>query len=356
MNKIKNSLKILRGSVTHGHCMPYAVQWYISGRCTHKCLYCGLGKTGEFADNLKNEELSLEKIKSVLDELKEIGVFYVAFTGGEPLLLKDIIEAIRYAKQKGFMASITTNATQLNEEVAKGLISTGIDTIGISLDYIDETHDKIRHFPGAFKAVDKAIDNLLKHMGKAKSSIGISTVVSKYNYNRLRDIFEYAKKKGISGVALQPFVKAQIENDHINKEFALNEQEISVFDKEVKYLQKHYGKLFNSSNFFTEHISAYFREINLKKLKCFAGTSDLSIFPDGSVGICPFLPSVGNLKTSSLKEILKTAGFKALCKRAKNKECPGCMFPLFFEPNIILNPVTLFKELSFAVKKIQFRK
>lgn len=95
---------------------PLAGQWELTCRCNLKCVMC---YTDCFNTPEKiREELSLVEIMRIMDEIADAGCLELTLTGGEPLMRKDFPEIYRYAKSKGFLVSVFTNGTLIQEEIA----------------------------------------------------------------------------------------------------------------------------------------------------------------------------------------------------------------------------------------------
>jgi len=108
---------------------PFLVVWDYTKQCNLKCKHCY-----ESAESLPaKDELTTEEAKKVIDQLAEIGVVAIAFSGGEPLIRKDFFEVAEYARGKDFYVSVASNATLITPAVAKKL-SGVIDYIEISMD------------------------------------------------------------------------------------------------------------------------------------------------------------------------------------------------------------------------------
>ncbi|GFO98115.1 putative Fe-S oxidoreductase [groundwater metagenome] len=93
---------------------------------------------------MKNLDLGFTEIlkaRNILEKLQSHGMEKVSFVGGEPLLYPLINDIIRMAKDIGFIVSITTNGSLLNEKSIKCMASY-VDWIGISIDSINESIEK----------------------------------------------------------------------------------------------------------------------------------------------------------------------------------------------------------------------
>jgi MoaA/NifB/PqqE/SkfB family radical SAM enzyme len=92
---------------------PIKVALEITHRCNLKCVHCYTRGNG------KDKELSFEQIDKILKEIHSRGCLWVLLTGGEPLLRKDFIEIYLKIKEYGFLPVIFTNATLINEKIAR---------------------------------------------------------------------------------------------------------------------------------------------------------------------------------------------------------------------------------------------
>ena len=91
------------------------VVWNITKRCNLKCVHCYAHATPQAQDN----ELSTDEGKALIDYLADFNAPVLLFSGGEPLMRKDLPELAGYAVKKGMRAVISTNGTLIHEETAK---------------------------------------------------------------------------------------------------------------------------------------------------------------------------------------------------------------------------------------------
>lgn len=79
--------------------------------------------------------------------------------GGEPLCREDLLDILKYASSKGLRTTIGSNATLIDEGVAKKLLEVGVMAVAISVDGVDaHTHDSFRGMSGAFDQTLKGIE------------------------------------------------------------------------------------------------------------------------------------------------------------------------------------------------------
>ena len=96
------------------------------------------------------EELDTEKAKKIVSELGDIGVNILGITGGEPLIRIDLEEIALQASRQGIIVGVNTNGTLLTPKRARS-ISKVFDTVFVSLDGFEKTHDGIRGEKGTSK-------------------------------------------------------------------------------------------------------------------------------------------------------------------------------------------------------------
>jgi MoaA/NifB/PqqE/SkfB family radical SAM enzyme len=111
---------------------PTDVSIEITRRCPLVCQHCYNNlPMGDL--EARNRELSKEEYFVILDELAEMGVMWVLFTGGEIFARKDFLEIYTYAKTKGFLITLFTNGILINERIADFLVSQPPFAIEITL-------------------------------------------------------------------------------------------------------------------------------------------------------------------------------------------------------------------------------
>ena len=136
--------------------MATIAQWDINNECNLNCKHCRVSEKND------NEKLSLREAKNLLAEFWYNGITMLNLSGGEPFLRSDIFEILDYAKKFEDIV-ITTNGTLLNDEKCQKLASYENIKLSISLDGLEETHDKFRRTKGAFKKVIDILPILNKY-------------------------------------------------------------------------------------------------------------------------------------------------------------------------------------------------
>ena len=192
---IKNIIKYGEAEVTYKSKQAlaqkpilYNLFWETTLRCNAKCKHCGsrAGEDCNFKDELNTEEIknALHSIANKYDASKIL----LNITGGEPLVRKDLFEVMEFAQNLGYHWGMTTNAILINDDIIEKMKSTGMTTISISLDGLEESHDEFRGVKGSFS---KIIENI-KKLKEAKflNYLQITTVVNKLNINELEEMYK----------------------------------------------------------------------------------------------------------------------------------------------------------------------
>ncbi len=165
------------------------VVWNMTRRCNLRCIHC----YSNSADIDYPDELTTEEGKKLIADLAAFGSPVILFSGGEPLLRKDLFELAQYATDKGMRAVISTNGTLIDSEVATRLKNIGLSYVGVSLDGLEKTHDRFRGKKGAFAAAIEGIRNCRQ----AGVKVGIRFTVNKHNLPDVPAMFELLKQEKI---------------------------------------------------------------------------------------------------------------------------------------------------------------
>ena len=165
------------------------VVWNMTRRCNLKCIHC----YSNSADIDYPDELTTDEGKKLIDDLAAFGSPVILFSGGEPLLRRDLLELAQYARDKGMRAVISTNGTLITKDIAAKLQKVGLSYVGVSLDGIEKTHDRFRGKKGAFAAAIEGIRNCRE----AGIKVGIRFTVNKHNLADVKDMFDLLRKEKI---------------------------------------------------------------------------------------------------------------------------------------------------------------
>jgi radical SAM protein with 4Fe4S-binding SPASM domain len=168
-------------------------------RCNLRCLHCYSGSETWQRDT----ELTTGQAKKMLSQLVEVNCPVVLFSGGEPLLRKDIFELLTEAKQCGLRTALSTNGTLIDSEVADKLIKAKVDYVGISIDGAERFHDEFRQAKGSFMAALTGIANCKK----AGIKTGLRFTITKANAKQVSVIFDIAASAKVRRICFYHLIR-----------------------------------------------------------------------------------------------------------------------------------------------------
>lgn len=188
---------------------PFTIAWEVTRACAYACVHCR-------ADALHTpdpKELNTEESLRLIDRLADFGSPILIFTGGDPMMRKDLHELISYAAQKGLRCSLTPTATALpTTERLEKVRDAGIRRIALSLDAPrPQIHDDFRQVKGSWQ---RTMD-ILKRAQSIGVSVQVNTTVAKHNVDLLEEMVPFLRDVGAvqwSLFFLVPTGRAQIES------------------------------------------------------------------------------------------------------------------------------------------------
>jgi radical SAM protein len=187
---------------------PFTIAWEITRACAFACVHC----RADAQHRADPEELNTQESLRLIDRLKEFGNPILIFTGGDPMMRRDLFELISYATQKGLRCSLTPTATALpTPERMQKAREAGIRRIALSLDAPTSiAHDAFRQVAGSWQRTM----NILRNAQSAGLSAQVNTTVSTYNVRLLPDMVPFIQEVGAvqwSVFFLVPTGRAQIQ-------------------------------------------------------------------------------------------------------------------------------------------------
>jgi radical SAM protein with 4Fe4S-binding SPASM domain len=172
-----------------GERVPLQVSIEVTRRCPLECLHCYNNLPMGDMD-AKRRELTKEEHFRVLDELVEMGCFWILYTGGEIFARKDFLEIYTYAKKKGFLITLFTNGTIINEQIADYLKEWPPFAIEITLyGRTRETYEALTAVPGSYDRCLRGI-KLLKEQGLPLKLKTVATSINKHEVMAMRRFAE----------------------------------------------------------------------------------------------------------------------------------------------------------------------
>jgi 12,18-didecarboxysiroheme deacetylase len=191
------------------------VVWNITKACNLKCVHCYAHAT----ETGTSDELTTKEGFQLIDDLAAFGAPVILFSGGEPLVRKDLPDLAAYAVEKGMRAVISTNGTLIDRDTARTLKQIGLSYVGISLDGMESVNDHFRGVKGAFAKAMKGIRNCQE----AGIKVGLRFTMNRRNVKEIPGIFDLLEKMEIPRVCFYHLVYAGRGSDLMKEDLSHQE-------------------------------------------------------------------------------------------------------------------------------------
>ena len=300
---------------------PFLVVWDITARCNLRCKHCY-----STAGKPLPRELSTEEVLGVLDDLADLGVAAIAYSGGEPLLRPDFFEIVEATRDRGIFPALATNATLITKEVARRLKEAGVGFVQISLDGATATtHDSFRGVEGAFERTLEGIKNSVDQ----GLFVEVSCTITKFNLHEVDGVIDLCDKLGVNWFMMFNFVPTGrgrfiVENDLTPREREevlhklwwrlKNRPELPVlstapqFARVALQLEKAEDVEVVPTHFYNMTLKGRLKGLSEFVGGCGAGRCYAAIEPEGDIQPCVFFPlTVGNVRKTKFSEVWDTS-------------------------------------------------
>jgi MoaA/NifB/PqqE/SkfB family radical SAM enzyme len=331
------ALKGLIKTHLYGRAFPVAMTFAVTYRCQCNCSHCSAG------DHLKSDihELSTKEAKELIDESQDLGVVIIAFTGGEPLLRKDIYELISYVNQNKAMPLLFTNGLLLTDENVERLAEAGLYSLFVSLDSPDLVeHDRLRGVPGLFETA-------LQGMKKMKSKgvfVGISSYATRTGTSKglYKKMHQLAIELGVHNLLLFDCVPTgKLLKD--TSEVLTREQREEIYEYSAGVFKNRIIPPISSQSW-QNSLEAY-----LAGIGCLAGNIQYYVSAYGEVAPCDFAPlSFGNIRREPLKSIWK----KIVDHPAYDHRAQFCRMQHYRFRHYYIDPIPDGATLPYPIEKL----
>ena len=177
----------------HGGRYPLVGEIELTDRCNLTCTHCYINQPAGCIET-RQQELSTEEVKDILDQIAEAGCLHLLLTGGEPLLRPDFPEIYLHARRKGMIIMLFTNATMLTPEIVDVLKQAPPHLVEVSIyGATKETYEAVTRLPGSFERFMRGL-RLLKESGLPAAT---KTVLLTINRHELPLIQKLAEDMGL---------------------------------------------------------------------------------------------------------------------------------------------------------------
>ncbi|MEI7437151.1 MAG: radical SAM protein [bacterium] len=339
------------------------VFWELTARCNLKCCHCRAEAQNDFVAG----ELTTNEILKVARDIRNAGDPIMILTGGEPLVRKDFFDIAKSCVEMFSRVALATNGTLVDDEIARRIVSTGIQRVSVSLDGVKAaTHDAFRGVTGSFDATVRGYDA----MARAGASLQVNATVAKHNIDEVEDLLNFVLARKAAAFHVFSLVPvgcgAQISDDA-----RLSSEQMETF---LRWLYAKSIELRDRIHIKATCAPQYYRimrEISREKgiampaaghghgqsggnsmqamtRGCLAGSAVCFISRTGNVQPCGYLPlRVGNVRETEFGEIWRSSDLfrtlrdpsqlKGKCHACGyRKVCAGCRARSFAETSDFL--------------------
>lgn len=314
---------------------PRLVFWETTGGCNLRCVHC----RREWDDTQPNELTTDEAKRLLIDAIAESRWHSIlVFSGGEPLMRKDLFELIEHARDRGVTTALATNATLVDDATATRLASLGVPRASVSLDGADaSTHDAFRGIPGSFEQAIAGIQALRR----AGIEVQVNVTFTKANQHEAPAMLDLVQK--LDACALHTFLLVPVGcgvdlPDSIRLEPAEVERLLTYFDTEagLRDLEIRATCAPQAQRIRAQRARDRARK-GLPEVRglapsskgCLAGGGILFVDALGRVFPCGYLPlEVGDLRKQPLTRVLAESQLLSTLRDTSllGGRCKGCAF------------------------------
>ncbi len=186
---------------------PFVLSLELWNECNAGCLFCrdakgriyNINPEAESIGSIPKGKMPAEMAMDIIDQVKDDVLIAVLYTNGEPLLYKDLAPVISFASQRKVMTMISTNGLLFTEQIARDILSTGIDFIKIQLSGFTQDIYSVQIRYGD---VEKLKENILM-VTRIKKELGSNAVILidwisyNYNFHQFPLIRKFCKSNGL---------------------------------------------------------------------------------------------------------------------------------------------------------------
>lgn len=286
---------------------PSYVVWEITLKCDLGCIHCG-----SRAGKGRRDELSTDEALDFVDQMAALGVKEVSLIGGEVYLRDDWDRIARRCADHGMVTSIVTGGKGFTKEIALRAKDAGIRGVGVSVDGLEATHDRLRGRKGSFAAALAALENL-RDVGLPRA---VNTQINTASRDEIEAVFDVVAPYGIYGWQTQFTVAMGRAADHA--ELLLQPWHLLEIMPRLAALKRRADAA--KIRFEPGNNVGYFgpyEELFRGKLwrghtePCTAGKYTMGVEANGDIKGCPSLPTAdftgGNIREHRLEEIWRRA-------------------------------------------------
>jgi MoaA/NifB/PqqE/SkfB family radical SAM enzyme len=285
---------------------PLSAHIKLTENCQAKCISCDYWKS-RWQDGIDTK-----RAIDLVNEVGALGIRSLRFTGGEPLLRRDLFEVLKSAKTSSFKSIILQTNGLLIKKLHKEINDSPITKVCISIDGLKATNDVIRGIKGYF---DLAMEGIQLLKGK---EIAIAITLNRISAGELVRLEEVARSVG---------AKLQFNVLSRNIFFVQGSDNDAMWPRpaEVSEIEAFLRDVLKRPAYEVDYITKYYNNEVEEEPACVLGYTQVFVLSNGDVLTgCYVLKPVGNILQQSLETILASEAYARQAEAMVRRECPGC--------------------------------
>ncbi|MFQ4141319.1 radical SAM protein [Chlorogloeopsis sp. ULAP02] len=307
---------------------PRSIQGIVNERCNYKCRYCNFWRL----DNYQSEMTIAQWQKALLSLKEFLGWYVIQFAGGEPFIKKGFVDLLEFCHAEGIAWGVITNGSTFNRKIVERVVAARPVNIDISVDSaIAEIHDFVRGMPNSHSNISQGIIFLREEQKRQGINfpIRIKPTVHRYNLRHLLELVNWTKQIGATTIDFSAVkhwtteVKTElwIQDEHDLEILRQTVETLVAMKKDGAPIETSEQKLYS----FIDHFQG--KTVKYGVLPCRLSLRDYHIRPNGDIIMCHLYPPLGNVRTSSAREIWYSKWTKQLraqmvqCEKLGQPEC-----------------------------------
>jgi len=285
---------------------PLSASVKLTENCQAKCITCNYWQT-RWQDGLNTDQAV-----DIINRLAHFGIRYLRFTGGEPLLRRDLFEVMQRADMAKFKRiTLQTNGLLL-KKLSQEINDSPITKVAVSIDGMEASNDLIRGIKGYFRLAlegirllkDKQVNVVATLNGRSANELEALAAEAKnvgadFSFNILDDRSYFLRHTSTSDLWPQP--------SDITKIISFLRHKLKRPAYELQYIYK------------------YFCREPLEEPPCILGFIEIFVISSGDVlAGCYVLKPLGNVLRDDLETLVSSDRYRDACLGMIRRECPGC--------------------------------
>jgi radical SAM protein with 4Fe4S-binding SPASM domain len=291
---------------------PFRVIWDVTTRCNLNCRHC-------YNESGQGETLSPAQLHTIAQKLSQSGIFFITLSGGEPLMEPEIWEIIKQFKSNQKTLQLISNGTLITPRIAKKLKEYNVDSIQISIDGLEKTHDYQRQMKGCFK---KSV-NAIQYLVAEGIPVVVNTLVSQRNIDEIPGLIDLCVQVGVTEFRTSRLVLmgrgTDLEEEVLSPE---KTKKLILYILEQRKTRK---DIVISPDECMCFLGEKIHDYNLSWQGCPAGRTEGGVDAQGNVYPCIFMScdefNMGNLLKESFDDIWRSEKFDIIRNRQSVCQC-----------------------------------